>query len=273
MIPLPALFISHGAPDLPIRDGATQHFLKQLRHRWPKPRAILMISAHWLTSEPTVSLAPAPKTVYDFSGFPAELYQLMYGAPGDPTLAQQIATRLRDAGFAVDTHVHRGFDHGVWTPLILAWPEATIPVVQLSVQPRQGPAHHLRIGEVLAPMRSDGVLIIGSGAATHNLAAFGPYDARPPVWVEAFDDWLAAAIHRHGVSDLLAYRQLAPYAHENHPTEEHLLPLFVALGAGGEGQQIHRGFTYSAFSMAAFAFGLGEAGAARQHSFDVVMNE
>lgn len=256
MTQLPSLFISHGAPDLPIRTGATQDFLRQLPQTMPTPEAILVISAHWLTAQPTVTYAAQPKTIYDFGGFPQALYDLSYPAPGAPELGDRLVAALSEAGFPAQTHPTRGFDHGAWTPLILAYPEATIPVVQLSLQPHQPPEHHYRLGQALAPLRHQGVLIMGSGAATHNLGAFGAgYEALPPVWATAFDDWLAQAISQNDVQRLLDYRQLAPYAAQNHPTEEHLLPLFVALGAGGKGRQIHHGFTYGAFSMAAYEFG------------------
>jgi 4,5-DOPA dioxygenase extradiol len=166
-----------------------------------------------------------------------------------------VVERLRAAGFPVRTHDHRGYDHGVWTPLILADPEGVIPVVPLSLQPQETPAYHLKLGQALAPLREEGVVILGSGAATHNLWAFSDdYGADPPDWAVAFDDWLAAAIARNDRTALVNYRHQAPHAEKNHPTEEHLLPLFVALGAGGQGHPLHRGFTYGAFSMAAYGF-------------------
>lgn len=258
MARLPALFISHGAPDLPIRTGPTQDFLRQLARTMPTPRAILVITAHWLTEQPMVSTTSQPRTIYDFGGFPAELYRLNYPAPGDSAIAQEIVQTLSAASIPVQTDPSRGFDHGTWTPLILAYPQADIPVIQLSVQPRLGAQHHWRLGQAIAPLRDQGILIIGSGAATHNLAAFAAgYDAAPPDWVLAFDDWLATSIQANDRQSLLNYRHLAPYAVQNHPSEEHLLPLFVALGAGDTerpGRQLHHGFTYGAFSMAAYAF-------------------
>jgi len=253
---LPTLFISHGAPDLPIRQGPTQEFLRGLAQTLPQPEAILILSAHWLTAQPTVSGEIAPATMYDFGGFSPELYALTYPAPGSPDLADRVVKQLTKAGIPSQTHPNRGFDHGSWTPLILAYPDTTVPVVQLSIQPRQGPDFHYQLGQALAPLREAGVLIIGSGAATHNLGAFdAAYEAAPPDWAVEFDDWLTQTIQHHQVEQLLRYRELAPQAVRNHPSEEHLLPLFVALGAGGPGQQIHQGFTYGAFSMAAFQFG------------------
>ncbi|PSN13635.1 dioxygenase [filamentous cyanobacterium CCT1] len=255
MSPLPSLFISHGAPDLPLRAGPTQDFLRSLFHVMPKPRAILAVSAHWLTAQPTVSTAAQPQTIYDFGGFSRQLYELTYPAPGSPELAERVVAMLDDAGFEAHRNGDRSFDHGVWTPLILAAPEGSIPVVPLSLQPHESTLHHYQLGKALAPLRDEGVLIVASGAATHNLGYFdGDYNADPPDWAMAFDDWLAEAIAKNDIQSLLDYRQQAPYAAQNHPTNEHLLPLFVVLGAGGPGQQIHRGFTYGAFSMAAYRF-------------------
>ncbi|MBT9316523.1 DODA-type extradiol aromatic ring-opening family dioxygenase [Leptothoe spongobia] len=200
---LPSLFISHGAPDLPIRTGPTQTFLKELASTIPIPRAILIISAHWLTNEPSISTDKQPETVYDFGGFTPELYQLNYPAPGEPALAKRVAELLAAADLPVQTRAKRGFDHGVWTPLILIYPTAKIPVVQMSLQPSHGPDYQWRLGKLLAPLRSEGVLIIGSGAATHNLSAFAGYTTPPPQWVTTFDDWLATTIHNNDLASLL----------------------------------------------------------------------
>jgi 4,5-DOPA dioxygenase extradiol len=256
---LPALFVSHGAPDLPIRVGAVTEFLKGLSQQLPqKPKAILVISAHWNSAQPIVSLATQPKTIYDFSGFPEALYQLRYPAPGAPELGDRVMALLHEAGFSCQAHPSRGLDHGAWTPLILAYPDADIPVTQLSIQPQAGVLHHFRLGRSLEALRSEGVLIFASGSLTHNLwAVGGEYDAPPLDWVQVFDEWLAERIKDKDWDAVLNYRQKAPYAIENHPTDEHLLPLFVALGAGGEdaiGIQLHHSFTYGALSMAAYAF-------------------
>lgn len=217
-----------------------------------------MISAHWLSAAPLVSAAAHPRTIHDFSGFPATLYQLCYPAPGAPELAHQVLSQLARANLPGAVHLSRGLDHGAWTPLILAYPEANIPVAQLSIQPRRDPQYHWQLGQTLASLRHQGVLIIGSGSATHNLSALnGDYQTPPPDWVEAFDTWLATTIAQADWRSLLNYRHLAPYATQNHPTEEHLLPLFVALGAGGtapQGKLLHQSYTYAALSMAAYAF-------------------
>lgn len=251
---MPVLFVSHGAPDLPIRAGAVQDFLRQVHTQLPRPKAILVISAHWNAPHPTVSAALHPKTIYDFSGFPQALYQLTYPAPGAPELAERVAELLSE--WKVQTHPSRGLDHGAWTPLLLMYPEAQIPVTQLSIHYHESPAYHYKLGQALQPLRDEGVLILASGAATHNLWAIAdPNSTTPPDWVAQFDRWLSQTVTHHDVPDLLNYRQLAPYATDNHPSEEHLLPLFVAAGAGGDGvTQLHHGYTYGVLSMAAYRF-------------------
>ncbi|XGV99093.1 MAG: class III extradiol ring-cleavage dioxygenase [Leptolyngbya sp. BL-A-14] len=263
----PTLFISHGAPDLPLREGPAHAFLQQVGQKFPKPKAILVVSAHWNTPAPVVSRASSPCTIYDFSGFPAALYQLTYPAPGAPALADRVVELLQRKGLKGATHPDRGLDHGAWTPLLLMYPEATIPITQLSIQYDADPAYHLHVGEALAPLRQEGVLILASGGATHNLYAFGAGEnGKPPAWVSDFDHWLEMTIVQGDRASLLNYRQLAPYAKENHPTDEHLLPLFVALGAADEcakGIRLHHSYTYGVFSMAAYAFQPEEAVAKR----------
>ncbi|WP_228061772.1 DODA-type extradiol aromatic ring-opening family dioxygenase [[Phormidium] sp. LEGE 05292] len=205
-----------------------------------------------------VSAAKQPRTIHDFSGFPEPLYQLKYPAPGAPELAERIVSLLAQANIPCDIHPERGLDHGAWTPLILAYPAADIPVTQLSIQYYRDPLYYWQLGQALEPLRHEGVLIVGSGGTTHNFYAFDEdYHAEPPYWVQQFDEWLAKTIEQGNWEALIGYRQLAPFASENHPTEEHLLPLFVALGAGGataRGIRLHRSYTYGAFSMAAYAF-------------------
>lgn len=258
MNPLPTLFISHGAPDLILHPGETTTFLQQLGQSLPKPKAILVISAHWNTAVPTISAASHPRTIYDFSGFPAPLYQLTYPAPGVPELATRVAELLSQNNLPYAIHPNRGLDHGAWSPLLLVYPQADIPVTQLSIQFPASPAHHLQVGQALELLRQEGILILASGGATHNLREFNStYDAAPPDWVSGFDDWLADRIMAGDTEALLHYRQLAPDAEKNHPTEDHLLPLFIALGAAGampQGTVLHRSYVYGAFSMAAYAF-------------------
>lgn len=255
MASLPSVFVSHGAPDLVLHDTPARRFLLQLGDRLPRPKAILVISAHWLTSTPAVSSAIAPSTIYDFGGFSPELYQMSYPASGAPALAERVSDLMLEAGLECGLNSQRGLDHGAWAPLLLMYPNADIPVTQISLQPHLGPDYHFKLGKVLKPLRNEGVLILASGAITHNLRAVnldGLNDSAPE-WAIAFDRWMADAIIHRRTEELLHYRRLAPFAKQNHPTEEHLLPLFVAIGAGGTtATQLHSSFTYGALSMAAY---------------------
>jgi 4,5-DOPA dioxygenase extradiol len=256
---LPAVFISHGAPTLLIDEGPTHTFLTGLAQLFAPPRAVLCISAHWETATPKVSGTEKPGTIHDFYGFPDVLYQASYPAPGDPALAERVVGMLCDAGLDADTDADRGLDHGAWVPLKLAYPAADIPVVQLSLQPALGPRHHIRLGQALRPLRNDGVLIMGSGGATHNLSEFRgqSIDAAPPAYVQAFDVWLEETLTSGNTELLVSYEQEAPSARRNHPTVEHFMPLFVALGAAPmdtKASKIHSAFTYGVLSMAAYAW-------------------
>lgn len=257
--PNPSLFISHGAPDLILHPHPATEFLKQLGTQLKPPQSILVISAHWTTEYPTISITKNPETIHDFYGFPASLYQLSYQAPGAVELAQTVDALLTKAGFSSRLDAQRGLDHGAWEPLMLMYPQAEIPVTQLSIQPHLGTQYHYRLGEALAPLRHQNVLILTSGGITHNLSELkgNSRESQPPAWVTEFDRWMAEAIANNSCENLLNYRHLAPYAIKNHPSEEHLLPLFVAMGAGGSlstGKLLHHSFTYSILSMAAYGF-------------------
>lgn len=259
MAALPSLFVSHGAPSLALGAAPARAFLCGLGSGLARPEAILCISAHWETAEPAVNATGRPETVHDFFGFPAPLYELRYPAPGAPELASRVAALLEKAGFACRADPEHGLDHGAWVPLLLMYPAADIPVAQLSVQMPRGPAHHVALGRALAPLRAAGVLVLGSGGATHNLAEFRgqPEDAPPAPHVVAFDAWLAGAAEAGDEASLVDYRRTAPEARRSHPREEHFLPFFVAFGAGGagaRGRRLHRSFTHGMLSMAAFAF-------------------
>jgi 4,5-DOPA dioxygenase extradiol len=262
---LPSLFVSHGAPTFPLTDAPARGFLEGLAARLPvRPRAILVVSAHWEAAYPSVNTAPVNATIHDFFGFPKELYLVQYLAPGSAWLVERVAALLGAAGEPLARDPQRGLDHGAWVPLRLIYPDADIPVVQLSVETARGPAYHHRLGQLLAPLRAEGVLVIGSGSFTHDLSSFREYyhalHAPEPDWVTAFADWMALAIEQDRVEDLLAYRERAPHAKRNHPTEEHLLPLFVAMGAGGQGsvEHLHASTTHGVLRMDAFAFGAAQ---------------
>lgn len=256
---MPVLFLSHGAPSLPLDSGETGEAWRQLGESLPRPSSILMISAHWETFVPTVSRAVRPETMHDFSGFPAVLNQLRYAAPGAPQMAEAAATALQQAGIPTRQDYMRGLDHGAWVPLSLMYPQADVPVAQLSIQPKRDPAWHVELGRALRPLREQGVLIVGSGAITHNLrAVFRHPDGEPaPVWVTEFCDWVAGRIAEGDLQSLIDYRKRAPHAEQNHPTDEHLLPLFVALGAANDirsAQHLNRVMTFGMLAMDAWVF-------------------
>jgi 4,5-DOPA dioxygenase extradiol len=257
----PTLFISHGSPMLAIEDSEARRFLVDYGKTLGKPRAVVVASAHFGTTRPAVVGDAQPGMIYDFGGFPDALYKIVYPAPGDPTVAMKVAGLLDQAGLAPVVVSGRGFDHGTWVPLSLLYPEADVPVVQLSLQPQRGPAHHIALGRALSSLKDEGILVIGSGSATHNLHEFyrGGYKAGDPTpdWVAQFDGWVRDRVQSGATEDLIDYRRRAPFARENHPTEEHFLPLHVALGAAGEGvkgELIHSSYTNGILSMDTYAF-------------------
>jgi 4,5-DOPA dioxygenase extradiol len=263
----PAIFVSHGAPTLPLDDVAARGFLSGLGARidaaYGRPSAILVASAHWETAAPELSAPVENATIHDFRGFPPALYDMRYPAPPAPDVAAAGMSLLRAAGLRAAIDLERGLDHGAWVPLMLMYPGAEIPVAQVSVQTALGPAHHLKLGEALAGLREEGVLVLGSGAYTHNLMELRGLRAQgvdaEPDWVRGFADWADAALAEGRTEDLLAYRRLAPHGARNHPTEEHLLPLFVAMGAGGGGpaDHLHASVTHAVLRMDVFGFGTG----------------
>ena len=255
----PAIFVSHGSPTLPLENGPAVDFLRGLGPALGRPEAILVVSAHWDTPHPAVSGALRPETIYDFYGFPPALYRLRYPAPGAPELAERVAGLLEANGLRARVDPARGLDHGAWTPLYLMYPEADVPATQLSIQWREGPAHHVRLGEALRPLRGEGVLIFASGGATHNLRELSQQrgNPAPQQWTVEFNEWLADALAARRVDDLVDYRQRAPHAVRNHPTDEHLIPVFVALGAGDEGgttTRLHSSIESGVISMDAYRF-------------------
>ena len=253
---LPALFVSHGAPTLPFDDVPARDFLRSLGTTIDRPKAILCVSAHWDTAEPQLNSVAANSTIHDFQGFPEALYRLRYDAPGAPHLAMRIARLLDASGHRAALDPARGLDHGAWVPLLLMYPDADIPVLQLSVQSGSTPAHHIALGRALAPLRDEDVLILGSGGFVHNLRALDRLDmsAPEPAWSAAFGDWLLAALIERRDGDLADYRRLAPEAARAHPTQEHLMPLFVAYGAGGQATRLHRSATFGSLRMDAYSF-------------------
>ena len=260
---LPTIYVTHGAPTLILDDCPARDFLGGLGKRLPRPNAVVCVSAHWEADRPVVSAAPRQATIHDFYGFPQALFEMRYPAPGAPALAGRVAGLLHEAGISCTVDPLRGLDHGAWVPLKLMFPEADIPAFQLSVQTPLGPAHHVAMGKALAPLRDEGVLILGSGSATHNLADFrgGRSLNEPPrAYVKPFDDWLVKTVEAADAAALADYPR-APEGLRNHPTPEHFLPIFVPFGAAlatgeGKGTTLHRSVTYGISAMTAFAWGM-----------------
>jgi 4,5-DOPA dioxygenase extradiol len=216
-----------------------------------------MVSAHWESTELLVSGNPQPETWHDFGGFPKALFEVQYPAPGDPQLAAEVIELLKADDLPARIDAKRPFDHGVWVPLSLMYPQADIPVVQVSLPTRGGPTLQTRVGHALASLREHGVLLIGSGSITHNLRELdwhaGPESVEP--WAKAFRDWMIEKLEANDEAVLHDYRQQAPNAVRNHPSDEHLLPLYFARGAGGDFSIVHQGFTMGALGMDIYRFG------------------
>ncbi|MEO6264615.1 MAG: class III extradiol ring-cleavage dioxygenase [Luteimonas sp.] len=256
---LPSLFLSHGSPVLAVEDSPAGRFLDGLGTKLPRPRAIVVASAHFMARRPSIGAAAHPATVHDFGGFPALLYQIRYPAPGDADLAAVVAARLANAGLAPDLLPNHGIDHGVWVPLRRMYPQADIPVVPLSVDPHADAAHHFAVGRALASLREDGVLVVGSGGFVHNLGDldWDHKDAPMPDWAAEFARWMRERLATHDIDALLDWERQAPNPRRAHPTVEHLMPLFVALGAGGDSptvRSLHRSQEFGSLALDAFAF-------------------
>ncbi len=256
---LPTVFLSHGAPTHATQPGAAGHAWETLGRTLPRPRAILMASAHWETGLPMLTGNPRPQTIHDFGGFPAELYALTYPAPGAPDVAAEAVARLKAAGITAGVDGCRGLDHGAWVPLLHMYPAHDVPVVQVSVQTDLGPAHHVALGRALAPLAQAGVLIVGSGHTTHNLRDWMTNQRRhePLRYVQQFADWVQARLAANDTDALVDYRERAPDAVRAHPTDEHFLPLHVAWGAAGDGARAERivhGYEAGALAMDSWVF-------------------
>lgn len=261
--PQPTLFVPHGAPTFALRPGAAGATLTRAAAALGAPRAIVVVSAHWRTSVPTVGFADRFETLHDFRGFPSELDAIDYPAKGCREAAAEVLRHLADAGFAAVANETRGLDHGAWIPLRLMFPDAGVPVIPLSIQPQLGPAHHLAVGRALAPLAGRGFLVLASGNLTHNLRDYQLAHARGgavPDYVREFADWIWDRLAAGDLSALLDYRDRAPAAARAHPTDEHLLPLHVALGAAGDrprAERLHAGVDDHVIAMDAFIFHAG----------------
>ncbi|MGZ7118780.1 MAG: DODA-type extradiol aromatic ring-opening family dioxygenase [Methanobacterium sp.] len=256
--PLPTLFISHGAPTLPLEDIPARNFLKELGSQFNKVKAVLCISAHWATSAPTVNAVQRPNTIHDFYGFPEELYQIEYPASGNLQLAEKVANLIKSKDIPCNIDDQRGLDHGAWVPLMLMYPDADIPVVQLSIQTHLDPSPHLKVGRALNNLRNENILILGSGGAVHPLGYVGfRFRGATDNWAIEFDNWLTDAVKNGNEHLLTNYRQLAPYPERAHPYPDHYMPLVAAFGAAGEGAKgevIHHSWYMGDLGLAAYKF-------------------
>ena len=214
-----------------LQPGAAGEAWKALARRLPRPRAILIATAHWETQLPMLTGSDKPETIHDFYNFPEPLYQLRYPAPGAPEVAKRAQGLLKEAGFTAAIDGCRGLDHGAWSPLLYMYPQADIPVVQISVQPELGPQHHVNLGNAVRALADDGVLIIGSGHMTHNLRDWSRGQGAPAPYAREFQSWVFDKLKEKDVQSLVDYRSRSPHGVRAHPTDEHFLPLFFALGA------------------------------------------
>ena len=243
---LPVLSLSHGSPMFALETGQTGPLLQNLGQQLqdgaqlPALRGVVIMSPHWMTHGPMVMTNPMPPTWHDFGGFPPALYQLQYPAPGAPALAQEVLDALEIAGLPAQADAQRPFDHGAWVPLMHLFPRADVPVVQVALPVEAGPREVYALGFALRDLREQGVFIVGSGGMTHNLGEF--FGGRPELadpadpYVIAFSRWVEDAVQTHDRERLFNYRTLAPHAVRAHPSEEHFLPIFFALGAAGWGE-------------------------------------
>ena len=266
MTRLPTLFISHGSPTFAIDPGIAGPALTALGKTLPVPKAILVVSPHWMTREPRVATGAAPQTIHDFGGFPPALYQLQYPAPGAPDVAQRAIGLLRAAGYAAEADTQWGMDHGAWVPLLHLFPAADIPVFQVSLPARLDGERAYAYGQALAPLADEGVLIIGSGSLTHNLyeVRFDAPEARAETYAAEFAAWVDQTLSSRDHVRLQQTMAVAPHAQRAHPTAEHLWPLMVAAGAAGSQvpvTRIHGGITYGVLSMDSYVFGATASGA------------
>ncbi len=260
MRPQSTLFLPHGAPTFALQPGAAGAAITGIADRLPAPRAVVIASAHWDTPTPRVGFSVRPDTIHDFYGFPEALYRLRYPASGCPEVAREVLAALEAASLDATADPDRGLDHGAWVPLMMLYPDADVAVVPVSIQSAAGTRGAWALGRALAPLTERGILVVGSGNITHNLMDYRTAVSGAPDYVRGFADWFAARLAEGDLEALLDYRRQAPDAERAHPTEEHLLPIFVALGAAGDAplaERFHAGIQDRVLAMDAYRFAPG----------------
>lgn len=252
---MPSLFVSHGAPDIILSKHPAVDALRSLPARFSRPTAIVVVSAHWVDDPIGITSGRQLATIHDFGGFPDELYELEYPASGHDAVSERVQQRCLDLGLKAELREHRGLDHGAWMPLMLMYPEADIPVIQVSL-PAASLGNVARLGEALSPLRDEGVLIIGSGGSVHNLRALKLAGA-PDDWVLQFEDWLLGTVEGNRFTDLVTPDKFPAAFRQAHPTIEHYAPLVFAWSAAGReasGKRIHRSVSYGNLGMSMYVF-------------------
>jgi 4,5-DOPA dioxygenase extradiol len=256
---MPSLFVSHGAPTFAIEPGLAGPLLRRLGSELPRPRAVLVFSPHWITPGVRVSSTATPDTIHDFGGFPDELYRIQYPAPGSPEVAARALELLNAAGWNATEDAQRGLDHGAWVPVRHLFPDADVPVLQVSMPRDLDAAGAVRLGRALAPLADEGVLLLGSGSITHNLYEFRQQvGAESTAYATEFVDWARAALQRGDEAGLAHYLDVAPHARRAHPTPDHYLPLPFAFGAAAPQAPVRvldGGMTYGTLAMDSYLFG------------------
>lgn len=256
---MPSLFVSHGAPTFAIEPAQAGPLLARLGRELPRPRAVLVLSPHWITRGVQVTTATQPETIHDFGGFPEELYRIEYPAPGAPDVARRAIELLDAGGWQASANGSRGLDHGAWVPMRHLFPDADVPVLQVSMPHTLDGAGALRLGATLAPLADEGVLIVGSGSITHNLYEFRQHIGAPAApYATEFVQWARRAVQAHDDASLVDYLRSAPHAQRAHPTPDHYLPLPFAAGAADKSSRvsvIDGGMTYGMLAMDAYVFG------------------
>jgi 4,5-DOPA dioxygenase extradiol len=259
MTTAPALFISHGAPTFALQPGLLGPRLQAAGAQLPRPKAVLVVSPHWMTRGLRVATTAKPATLHDFGGFDRALHRIAYPAPGAPRLAERTIEVLRAAGWPAEPEAGQGLDHGAWVPLRFLYPEADVPVFQVSLPEDVSPAQAHALGQALRPLRDEGVMVVGSGSLTHNLYEFRmDTGGREADYAREFAAWVRQVVEARDDARLLQALEIAPHARRAHPTAEHFLPLLVAAGAAGEDptvQTLEGGITYGVLSMDSYLFG------------------